>query len=339
MSVAKARPNTTRTHFCERVSSGTSSSTPTSTRSRRLGWEQRVRAVLADPVPVPEHVADRDGHQHEQHEESHADPVADADAGGIRRHAGRERVHGGREHTGARAEEDDRDRDHPVVPEREREWDEEHEEAERLLPHPVRRAAEREHRHQHRHEQRRTVAEAQREALDAGFDGTGLHRHRDERADGEDEEEDLRRSVEEALFVGAHLAGRDALDAVEPVRRGPPQQAELVRQTAVGAQLALDRVVAVRQLVIAAGDRTAGLGVVLVDPRRDEEGRDPDDQQDDREHGQGGRELEPLRRRLRSTVGFCLADVRLRHQRTPVAGRSAVSDITFWCRAVRGQWL
>ena len=107
---------------------------------------------------------------------------------------------------GPRAEEDDRGRDHAVVAERERQRDQQHEEAQRLLPHPVGRAAEREDGHQDRDQHRAAVPEAQREPADPGLDRVRLHRHGDERADGEHEEEDRRRAVEEAFLVGADEA-------------------------------------------------------------------------------------------------------------------------------------
>ena len=182
-------------------------------------------------------------------------------------------------------------------------------------------------RHQDRDQDGAAVPEPQREAADPGLDRLGLHRHGDERADREDEEEDRGRAVEEALLPRADEA-LAALDAVEAVRRRVPQLLEAEAEGGVDARLAGlargDRG-AGRRLASAGGDaalcrrvRPAARGgrgrrasttaardrcpapghrsrVGLVRARRNEERRDPDEQEDGREDGERGRELELLR--------------------------------------------
>ena len=147
---------------------------------------------------------------------------------------GRERVDGRPDDARTGAEEDDRRGDHPVVVQRERERNEQDEEAERLLPHAVARPAEREDRHQQGDEHEAAVSETKREPADARLDRLRLHRDGDERADGEHEEEDRRRSVEDA-----HLPGTDEpvrrFHAVEPVWRCVPELLEAVRERGVDA--------------------------------------------------------------------------------------------------------
>ena len=179
------------------------------------------------------------------------------------------------------------------------------------------------------------MPEAHREPADAGLDRPRLHRHGDEGADGQDEEEDRGRPVEETLLPRADRAVT-GLDAVQPVGRRVPQLLEAIREGRVDAVLArLRRHLrtrsrlrigrrrsrltrrrddgrdvarrdgrARRQLVVRPGDRRPGRRIRVVPPRGDEEGRDPHEQQDRSQHGERGRELEFLRRRLRrgSTV-------------------------------------
>ena len=217
-----------------------------------------------------------------------------------------ERVHRRGDHARPRAEEDDRGRHHPVVLERQRQRDHQDEEAERLLPHSIRRAAEREDDHQDRDQDRTAVPEAKREPADPGLDRLRLHRHRDERADREHEQEDRRRAVEEAFLPRPDEALR-ALHAVEPVRRRVPELLEAERERLVDARrprgqrlrnrrrggLELLRSLAPpgqdrrarrlglagRKPVVRAGDGRCRLRIDVVRAGWDEEGRDPDEHQ------------------------------------------------------------
>jgi hypothetical protein len=195
-----------------------------------------------DSAGIPGDVGDAHADHDDPQRNAQSDAVADADPGSVRGDSGRERVDRGADHTAARSEEDDRGRDDAVVAEREREGYEEHEEPERLLPHPVSRPADREDRHQDRDQHRAAVAEAQGKTPDPGLDRLRLHRHSDERADRENEQEDRRRPVQQPLFPGPDEA-ISPLDPVEPVRRRVPQHLEPVAERGidtVDARLGLD---------------------------------------------------------------------------------------------------
>ena len=266
-------------------------------RVRRRDTDDRPRRVLAQPARVAQHVPDRHRHQHHPHDDAQADAVAEADARGVRRDAGRERIDRRAQHPRAGPEEDDRGGDDPVVAERERQRDEQHEEAQRLLPHPVGRPAEREDAHEDRDQDRAAVAEAQRQAPDPGLDRSGLHRHRDERADREDEQEDHRRAVQEALLVGAHEPAV-VLDPVQAVRRRDPQLLEALGERGLNALLVALR----RPSTTAARGRCRGPGrpssSSLSAPAGTKNDATQTSSQDRREDRERGRELELLRRRL-----------------------------------------
>jgi hypothetical protein len=99
------------------------------------------------------------------------------------------------------------------------------EEPERLFPHAVARSAEREDAHEERDEHRAAVTEPHRQPADTRLDRSGLHRHGNERADGEHEEEDRGGAVQEAPLVRTDESSR-VLDAVEPVGRRVPELLE-----------------------------------------------------------------------------------------------------------------
>ncbi len=187
-------------------------------------------------------------------------------------------------------EEDDRGRDEAVVVERQDQGHEQREEAEGLLPHAVGRAAEREDAHQGDHQHVAAVLEAERQAPDARLDRLGLHRHADERADREDEQEDHRRAVEEPRVERVDVAAL-VLDPVEAVGDRGPELLQLLGDRLVDALDALLDVVARRELGVACpGFGPPVFGIDLVGARGDDERQTPDDQEDDRQDRERGRE-------------------------------------------------
>src|SRR5690606_6759814 len=105
-------------------------------------------------------------------------------------------------------------------------------------------------------------------------------------------EEDLCCSVERPLLPLPDLA-LGALHAVEPVRRGAPEAAELREQRLVDAGLTVSGIPTCRQLPVGTRDRATRFRIDLVDAGGDEEGGDPDDDEDRREDGECGREPDP----------------------------------------------
>lgn len=110
--------------------------------------------------------------------------------------------------------------------------------------------------------------------------------HRDERSDGEHEEEHARAAVQFAGEVRADPRGLLVQDSVEAVDGREEEVVEAVDETLAGVDA-----------VIGALDRPA-LGRAVVLPGRDQERQRPHGDRDDREDGQrtGKREPAPVRR-------------------------------------------
>lgn len=173
--------------------------------------------VASDALRVADDVRDGDAGQHDPHRGAEHDAVAERDARGGRGDARREGVHRRAEHSDARAENDHADRGHAVVPEGEHQRHDQTVEAERLLGEALDRAEQREHHHDTRDEQRPALAQPVREPSDAAVERAGREDDGDERADGEDEEDDTGTAVQRAGVVGRDQRGLVVLNAVEPV--------------------------------------------------------------------------------------------------------------------------